>query len=193
MQRPCVPQGTREAGTPAKTTLFAGRLGWQRASTPRKSPQAFFADESACFAAEGTQSRIRMVGMPAQPAHRPRAHPCQPINQAWGACFHFHLGEQALQTHPAHGEEVDVREGKLSHLRARGCARTVAPPPGPLGRPCASHWRGRLGISPLAPPSISPAAQTAGCARPASRTRPPRSSGPGGRSSGASRASRQSS
>ena len=29
---------------PAKTTLFGGRLGWPRASTPRKFPQEIFAN-----------------------------------------------------------------------------------------------------------------------------------------------------
>src|SRR6185437_17167275 len=35
-------------GTPAKTTLFAGRMGSLRASTPRKLPQAIFANGLCC-------------------------------------------------------------------------------------------------------------------------------------------------
>jgi len=31
-------------GTPAKTTLFAGRMGWLTASTLRKFPQGIFAN-----------------------------------------------------------------------------------------------------------------------------------------------------
>ena len=35
----------RRAGTPAKTTLFAGRVGWLRALIPRKFPQGIFANK----------------------------------------------------------------------------------------------------------------------------------------------------
>ena len=37
------------AGTPAKTTLFAGRLDWLRASTLRKFPQEIFANEQGAW------------------------------------------------------------------------------------------------------------------------------------------------
>jgi hypothetical protein len=36
-------QSPRRMSTPAKTTLFAGRVCWLRANIPRKSPQAIFA------------------------------------------------------------------------------------------------------------------------------------------------------
>jgi hypothetical protein len=43
-------------GTPAKTTLFAGSVGWLRASPPRKFPQEIFANQSRSILAAQMKS-----------------------------------------------------------------------------------------------------------------------------------------